>query len=40
LKAWIKGFLPEVRVVKPAALRDEIAQELEESRKRFAAKRR
>ena len=31
LKAWIKGFLPHVRVVKPAALRDEIARELEEA---------
>jgi predicted DNA-binding transcriptional regulator YafY len=40
LKAWIKGFLPQVRVLKPAALRDEIAGELEESRQRFAAKRR
>ena len=40
LKAWIKGFLPQVRVVKPAALRDDIARELEESRQRFAAKRR
>jgi predicted DNA-binding transcriptional regulator YafY len=36
LKAWIKGFLPEVKVVKPAALRDEIAGELEKARKRFA----
>jgi predicted DNA-binding transcriptional regulator YafY len=35
LKAWIKGFLPHVRVMQPASLRDEIAQDLEESRKRF-----
>lgn len=40
LKAWIKGFLPQVQVVKPVALREEIARELEESRKRFAVKRR
>ncbi|HET8646477.1 MAG TPA: WYL domain-containing protein, partial [Vicinamibacteria bacterium] len=36
LKSWIKGFLPQVRVVKPASLRDEIAAELEQARKRFA----
>jgi predicted DNA-binding transcriptional regulator YafY len=36
LKAWIKGFLPQVKVVKPASLRDEIAGELEKARKRFA----
>jgi predicted DNA-binding transcriptional regulator YafY len=29
LKAWIKGFFPHVRVLQPAALRDEIARELE-----------
>lgn len=29
LKAWIKGFLPYVRVAGPASLRDEIAAELE-----------
>ena len=28
LKAWVKGFLPHVQVVRPAALRDEIAREL------------
>jgi predicted DNA-binding transcriptional regulator YafY len=28
LKAWIKGFLPHVRVVSPPALRDEIAEEI------------
>ena len=31
LKAWVKGFLPHVRVVKPASLRDEIAEELEKA---------
>jgi predicted DNA-binding transcriptional regulator YafY len=35
LKNWIKGFLPHVRVVKPAALRAEIARELEQARKSF-----
>ena len=29
LKAWIKGFLPHVRVVRPASLRDEIAREID-----------
>ncbi len=29
LKSWIKGFLPHVRVVRPASLRDEIARDLE-----------
>jgi predicted DNA-binding transcriptional regulator YafY len=38
LKSWIKGFLPHVRVVKPAALREEIAGELETARKRFNRK--
>jgi predicted DNA-binding transcriptional regulator YafY len=28
LKAWVKGFLPHVRVVKPAALREEIREEI------------
>jgi hypothetical protein len=28
LKAWIKGFLPDVKVIRPAALRDEIGREL------------
>ena len=37
LKNWIKGFLPHVRVVKPAALRAEIARELEQARKSFKA---
>jgi predicted DNA-binding transcriptional regulator YafY len=35
VKAWIKGYLPHVRVVKPAALRDEIARDLEKGRKAF-----
>jgi proteasome accessory factor B len=37
LKSWIKGFLPHVKVMRPAALRDEIARELEEARKAFPA---
>ena len=35
LKAWIKGFLPHVKVVRPQSLRDEIARELEASRPTF-----
>ena len=35
LKAWIKGFLPHVQVVRPASLRDEIAREIEASRAAF-----
>jgi predicted DNA-binding transcriptional regulator YafY len=35
LKAWIKGFLPHVHVVRPASLRDEIAREIEASRAAF-----
>ena len=34
LKSWIKGFLPQVEVVRPARLRDEIARELEAARER------
>jgi predicted DNA-binding transcriptional regulator YafY len=37
LKAWIKGFLPNVRVVRPASLRDEVAREIEASRDAFPA---
>ncbi len=37
LKAWVKGFLPHVRVVRPASLRDEIARELETARAAFPA---
>jgi predicted DNA-binding transcriptional regulator YafY len=39
LKAWVKGFLPHVRVVEPASLRDEIAEELEKAGRSFAAAR-
>jgi proteasome accessory factor B len=39
LRSWIKGFLPHVRVVKPASLRDEIAAELEAASKEFAPRR-
>ncbi len=35
LKAWVKGFLPQVQVVRPAALRDEIAREIEAARAAF-----
>jgi hypothetical protein len=35
LKSWIKGFLPHVRVIKPARLRADIAKELEQARKSF-----
>jgi proteasome accessory factor B len=37
LKSWIKGFLPHVKVVRPASLRDEIARELEAARQSFPA---
>jgi predicted DNA-binding transcriptional regulator YafY len=39
LKAWLKGYLPHVRVVEPTALRDEIARDLEAARKEFTAPR-
>jgi predicted DNA-binding transcriptional regulator YafY len=35
LKAWIKGFLPHVEVVRPQHLRDEIAAELQAAGKAF-----
>jgi predicted DNA-binding transcriptional regulator YafY len=35
LKAWVKGFLPDVEVVEPATLREEIARELDEARADF-----
>ena len=38
LKSWIKGFLPHVQVLKPAALRDEIAADLDAARKSFPAR--
>ena len=37
LKAWVKGFLPNVRVLRPVSLRDEIAREVEASRAGFPA---
>jgi len=37
LKAWIKGFLPHVRVERPGSLRDEIAREIEAARAAFPA---
>jgi predicted DNA-binding transcriptional regulator YafY len=40
LKAWVKGFLPHVRVLEPARLRDEIARELEKARGAFGGRRR
>jgi predicted DNA-binding transcriptional regulator YafY len=36
LKAWIKGFLPHIRVIEPLSLRDEIARDLEDARGAFA----
>jgi proteasome accessory factor B len=38
LKQWVKGFLPHVKVLKPASLRAEIARDIEDARKKFAAK--
>lgn len=35
LRAWVKGFLPHVRVLQPASLRDEIARDLEKARGKF-----
>ncbi len=37
LKSWIKGFLPHVRVERPASLREEIARELAAARAAFPA---
>src|SRR5512143_2034854 len=39
LKAWIKGFLPQVSVVRPASLREAIARELAQAQKAFPAPR-
>jgi predicted DNA-binding transcriptional regulator YafY len=39
LKAWIKGFLPHVTVLRPPSLRDAIARELAEAQKAFPAPR-
>ena len=36
LRSWIKGFLPHVRVLSPAPLREQIAEDLEAGRKAFA----
>jgi predicted DNA-binding transcriptional regulator YafY len=35
LKSWIKGFLPHVRVLQPASLREEIASDLDKGRASF-----
>ena len=37
LQAWIKGFLPHVRVVRPASLRDAIARDLAAAQAAFPA---
>jgi proteasome accessory factor B len=37
LQAWIKGFLPHVRILGPAGLRERVAQDLEAARRRLAA---
>ncbi len=37
LKSWVKGFLPHVRVERPASLREEIARELAAARTAFPA---
>ena len=39
LKSWVKGFLPHVRVVRPASLRDEISRELAAAREGFPSPR-
>jgi predicted DNA-binding transcriptional regulator YafY len=38
LKAWIKGFLPHVQVLRPASLREEIARDLERASPRFSVR--
>jgi predicted DNA-binding transcriptional regulator YafY len=35
LKSWIKGFLPHVRVLSPASLREDVARDLERARADF-----
>ena len=35
LKAWVKGFLPDVQVLQPVALREEIGRELAEAQSDF-----
>jgi proteasome accessory factor B len=37
LKSWVKGFIPNVRVMLPAKLRDEIAKDLAKAGKSFTA---
>lgn len=37
LQSWIKGFLPHVRVVKPASLREAVARDVLAARESFAA---
>jgi proteasome accessory factor B len=37
LKAWVKGFLPDVKIVRPAELREEVARELAEARAELGA---
>jgi predicted DNA-binding transcriptional regulator YafY len=37
LRSWIKGFLPHVRVLSPAHLREEVAHDVEAAREAFAA---
>src|SRR5688572_11141159 len=37
LKSWVKGFIPHVRVMQPARLRDEIAKDLAKAGKSFAS---
>ena len=36
LKAWVKGFLPHVRVVRPSSLREEIGREIREAQEAFS----
>ena len=37
LKAWVKGFLPDVKIVRPAELREEVAREVAEARAELEA---
>jgi predicted DNA-binding transcriptional regulator YafY len=39
LKAWVKGFLPHVKVVRPASLRDAIGRDLAAAQRQFPAPR-
>jgi predicted DNA-binding transcriptional regulator YafY len=38
LRSWIKGFLPHVKVVKPASLKELIAKEIDQARKKLGRK--